>query len=512
LNVRSDNMGAWTALRSVRSGDRTALICGGVRLTYAELDERCARAAGGLVSRGIKPGDRVAVVLRNRTEFIELMFATTRCGAIFVPINFRLSEGEIAYVLRDSGARLVLGQEALSDRARPAVERLDIPFISVDGPDGEYSSWMESGLSDVAPVPVDRDSPAMIIYTSGTTGPAKGAIITHENVLFNVVNYLGDWDLRADDITLVVNPIFHVVLHILTVPLLYQGGTVVLMEEYEPQEALRIIGDERVTVMFAIPTAWQMLADAPAFATADLSRLRFIGSGGAACPVRLMNQFAERGIAYRQGYGLTETTSSGAVMDARDQARKPGSIGRPFFGVEARIVGDDGQFCATGEHGELQLRGRNIARGYWNKPDETSASFLADGWFRTGDIAYADPEGFLYLVDRKKDIIITGGENVASIEVEQALLAHPGIAEAAVIGVPHERWGETPRAIVAPRVGFSLDEEQVIEHCRGVIAHYKCPTTVVVLPELPKTATGKIAKAELRQTFGVGVVAAGIGR
>jgi fatty-acyl-CoA synthase len=264
--------------------------------------------------------------------------------------------------------------------------------------------------------------------------------------------------------------------------------------------------------MFAIPTAWQMLVDAPEFPSTDLSRMRFIGSGGAACPLKLMQLFLERGIPYRQGYGLTETTSSATVMDAVDQERKAGSIGRPFFNVEARIVAEDGSACPPGQHGELHLRGRNIAHGYWNKPKETAASFLPDGWFRTGDVAYADKEGFLFLVDRKKDIIISGGENIASIEVEQTIMTHPDVSEAAVIGIPHERWGETPRAIVSLRPGARLQERELIDYCRERIAHYKCPTSVIFIADLPKTANGKIAKAELRDRYGVGVIAAALGR
>jgi fatty-acyl-CoA synthase len=506
----SDSMGAWTVLRSVRSGERTALVSGSERLTYAELDARAARVAGALAGIGVQVGDRVAVALRNRNEFIEVMFGATRLGAVFVPVNFRLAAPEIAYVLRDSGGSLLISQEALASEARGAAEQTGVPYLSVDGV-ADYPTWRDAA-APAGPVAVDPCQPAMIIYTSGTTGPPKGAVITHENVLFNMLNYLSDWDLRADDVTVVVNPIFHVVLHILTVPLLYKGGTVVLMEEYDPSEALRVVRDEGVTVMFAIPTAWQMLVDAPEFASTDLSRLRFIGSGGAACPVKLAELFSKRGIPYRQGYGLTETTSSATVMDAVDEERKTGSIGRPFFNVEARIVAEDGSPCSPGHHGELHLRGRNIVRGYWNKPEETAASFLADGWFRTGDIAYVDEDDFLFLVDRKKDIIISGGENIASIEVEQTLMTHPDVSEAAVIGVPHERWGETPRAIVALRPGARLEERELIDYSRARIARYKCPTSVIFIAELPKTTNGKIAKGQLRDRYGVGVVAAGLGR
>ena len=332
--------------------------------------------------------------------------------------------------------------------------------------------------------------PVSIVYTSGTTGSPKGAVITHDNVAANVQNYLADWDLRRDDVTLMVNPIFHVVLYIAPVPLLFKGGTTVLMEEFDPAEAVRLAEAEGVTVWFAIPTSWQMILDVPGFADADLSKLRFVGSGGAACPGPIMDRFAELGIPYRQGYGLTESTSSGTTMQPEDQATHRGSIGRTFFHTEARIADD----------GELLLRGRNICAGYWGKPEETAAAFDPDGWFHTGDIATMDEDGFIFIVDRKKDLIISGGENIASVEVEQAVVSHPAVREAAVIGVPHERWGETPLAIVALEPGCELDEEELIAHCRERIARYKCPTRVAIVDELPKTASGKISKSELRRS------------
>jgi fatty-acyl-CoA synthase len=505
----SDSMGSWPALRAARSGGRTAVVSGDERLTYAQLDARAARVAGALRAEGVEAGDRVACILRNRHELLEMLFGVTRLGAVFVPINFRLAAPEIAYVLHDSGTRVLVGQHAFEDEARRACAEAGATYRSVDGPVAEYVPWRDRAEC-LAPVATGRDDVAMIMYTSGTTGPPKGAVITHENVLYNLLQYTGDWDLRADDVTVVVNPIFHAVLHILTVPLLYKGGTVVLQENFDPQETLRIVRDEGVTVMFAIPAAWEMLVDAPDFESTDFSALRFAGSGGAAAPPRLMQMFARRDIPYRQGYGLTETTSSATVMDAADQARKPGSIGRPFFGVEVTVVADDGRDCGPGEVGELLLRGRNIARGYWNKPAETADSFMDDGWFRTGDLARRDDEGFLFLVDRKKDVIISGGENIASIEVEHAILQHEAIQEAAVIGLPHERWGETPRAIVALRDGAALDEAGLIAHCRSLIAGYKCPTSVVFVDQLPKTANGKIAKAQLREQYGAGAVAASL--
>ncbi|HEY2053787.1 MAG TPA: long-chain fatty acid--CoA ligase [Solirubrobacterales bacterium] len=497
----SDNIGSWPALRARRDPHRTALVCGTERTDYAELERRVGRVAGALRKAGVQPGSRVATALKNRVEFVELLFGTARAGAIFVPLNFRLSSEEVAYALADSGAELIVVQADTADAVAAATALIegDPPrVISVDGPAAGYAAWRDAAPA-LDPHPVRPADPVSIVYTSGTTGPPKGAVLTHGGVLCNVENYLADWDLRRDDATLVVNPIFHVVLYILTVPLLYKGGKVVLMEDFDPAEAVRLAEAEEITVWFAIPTAWQMMLATPELERLDTSRLRFVGSGGAACPQPLIDRFAELGLDYRQGYGLSETTSSATTMGPGDQRRKPGSIGRPFFHVEARIVDEAGNLLAPGEVGEIQLRGRNVCAGYWRKPRETSESFDAEGWFSTGDIGRADDEDFYWIVDRKKDLIISGGENISSIEVEQAVVSHPLVAEAVVIGLPHERWGETPCAVLTTVDGAELDPAALIAHCRELIAHYKCPTVVITVEELPKTATGKIAKLAVRE-------------
>jgi fatty-acyl-CoA synthase len=499
----SDNVGSWTTLRASRDPDRTALVCGPRRVTYAELDAAAGRVAGALREAGIRPGRRVATALKNRVEFLELLFGAARAGAIFVPLNFRLSAEEVAYALADSGAELVIVQEDTRAAVEAALEQLaePPPLIQVDDAAGSFAAWRDRA-APLAPHPVRPEDPVSIVYTSGTTGPPKGAVLTHGGVASNVQNYLADWDLRRDDATLVVNPIFHVVLYILCVPLLYKGGKVVLMEDFEAEGAVRLAEAEEITVWFAIPTAWQMILATKGLADLDLSRLRFVGSGGAACPQPLADRFAELGVDYRQGYGLSETTSSATTMGPGDQARRPGSIGRPFFHVEARIVAEDGSVLGPGEAGEIQLRGRNLCAGYWRKPAETAAAFDADGWFKTGDIGVSDEEEFIWIVDRKKDLIISGGENISSIEVEQAVVSHPRVEEVVVIGLPHERWGETPCAVVTSVDGEEVAADELISHCRGLIAHYKCPTSVLTVAELPKTASGKIAKAKVRELVG----------
>jgi fatty-acyl-CoA synthase len=502
----SDNIGSWPVIRAGVDAARIAVVAGEERLTYADLDARSARVSGALAAAGVGLGDRVAVMLKNRSEFLEVLFGAARLGAIFVPMNFRLSRDEVAYLLGDCEPRVVVFQSDVVEEVQGGAEQAGFGglLLCVDGADPTYPCWRDAGAQR-APVLVEPAAPAMIMYTSGTTGPSKGAVITHENVRTTAANIADDWGVRHDDVTLVVNPIFHVVLHVLCMPLLRLGGTVILMENFDPSHALALIVEEKVSVMFAVPTAWQAIVDQPDFERVDLSAMRFASGGGAAVPVPLMKRFADRGIPFRQGFGLTETTSGATTMRPADDAGHRGSIGRPFFAVEARVVGSDGETVGPAESGELVLRGRSVCAGYWNKPQETAQAFGDDGWFYTGDIAKQDDAGFLYILDRKKDVIISGGENIASIEIEQTLLSHPAVRESAVIGVPHQRWGETPCAIVTVR--GQVDETELIGHCRSRIAHYKAPTSVVIVDELPKTATGKIDKPRLRERYGARTVA-----
>ncbi len=500
ITYKSDNFGYWLSVRAARDARRVAVVQGTNRTTYGELNDHAARVAGALWASDIRPGDRVAVALKNRIEFLEVLFATARIGAIFVPLNFRLAAEQVAYALEDSGSAIVITQAATASAVAEALNHLttEVTVIAVDGDGTDYAMWRD-GAELVEFQPVNPGDPLSIIYTSGTTGTPKGAVLTHEGAMTNIHNYLFEWDLRRDDATIVVNPIFHVVLYILCVPLLYKGGKVVLMEDFDAAAALHLAEDEQVTVWFAIPTAWKMILDSPEFDYWNRQRIRFIGSGGAACPAALMDRIEALGLPYRQGYGLSESTSSATTMTPEDQAGRRGSIGRPFLYVETRTADNDDQEIAAHEVGEIQLRGRNICDGYWNKPAETTESFSDEGWFRTGDLGYADEQGFIWIVDRKKDIIISGGENIGSIEVEQVVLSHPAVAQASVIGVPHPRWGETPCAVIVLKSGASVSGDELIEHCRSRLAHYKCPTMVVVVDELPMTANGKVVKATLRK-------------
>ncbi|MFI5035468.1 MAG: class I adenylate-forming enzyme family protein [Acidimicrobiales bacterium] len=506
MRYASDNFAYWLEVRASRDAEREAVVELDRRTTYDVLARNAARVSGALWSAGIRPRDRVAVSLKNRVEFLEVLFGCARIGAVFVPLNYRLAAEQVAYALEDSGSTLVVTQAVTDATVREALGALtrQPELVCVDGEGATYAPWRDAAEPRDCEL-VDPSHPLSIIYTSGTTGPPKGALLTHEGAMTNIHNYLFEWDLRRDDVTIVVNPIFHVVLYILCVPLLYKGGRVILMEDFDAATALHLAQVEGVTVWFAIPTAWQMIFDVPEFASWDRRGLRFIGSGGAACPGPLMTRIEELGIPYRQGYGLSETTSSATTMVPEAQATHRGSIGRPFLFVEARIVTDDGEVTESGEVGEIQLRGRNICAGYWNKPEESASTFDGEGWFRTGDVGRHDEQGYIWIVDRKKDIIISGGENIGSIEIEQVILGYPDVAQVSVIGVPHPRWGETPCAVVVRQPETDVSAEQIIAYCRERLAHFKCPTQVVFLDELPVTANGKVVKATLRQVVASGV-------
>ena len=497
---RSDSIGAWPAIHAELHPERQALVTGMQRLTYGEMDRRAAQVAGALRDLGVERGDRVAVNLKNRNEFLEVLFGAARLGAILVPLNYRFAAGEIAFVLGDCGAKAVVAQAATYEETAKAASyaevEQDCPVLTV-GRRGDYEQWRDAATG-VGPQGADPADPVVILYTSGTTGTPKGVILTNENTITNAHGFIAEWDYRIDDTTLVVNPIFHVVLQIMTLPFLYLGARVELMEDFDPALALTIMQREPVTAMFAIPTAWQMITALPEFADADLSALRFGATGGAAPPLSLLETFDRRGITFAQGFGMTETCAGATTMRPGESVHKLGAVGRPFMHVEAKVIRDDESVCAPGERGELVVRGRNVTPGYWNRSEETAAAFTHDGFLRSGDIAVEDGDGFFSIVDRKKDLIISGGENISSVEVEQVLYRHEAVAEVGVIGVPDEQWGETPRAVVALKPGAQATEQELIDHTRERLAHFKCPRSVVFLDALPKTATGKIRKAELR--------------
>ncbi|MYW67564.1 o-succinylbenzoate--CoA ligase [Streptomyces sp. SID8379] len=499
--MRNEGLGSWPARRARKTPHRTALIHDGTPSTYAQLHDRTTRLAHALRARGIRRGDRVAYLGPNHPGFLEVLFAAGALGAVFVPLNIRLAGPEIAYQLDDSGAKALVHGPAHRALVAGLPGRTDVRTYVEVGPDYEelIASAGTAGPVDEA---VSGDDTCIIMYTSGTTGRPKGAMLTHANLTWNALNVLVDTDLAADERALVSAPLFHTAgLNMLALPVLLKGGTCVLVESFDPAATLDLIAEHRVTTMFGVPTMYDLVARQPDWGSADLSCLRTLLCGGAPVPASLIATYQERGLTFLQGYGMTEASPGALFLDAEHVVSKAGSAGVPHFFTDVRVVRPDLTAAAPGETGEILVRGPHVMPGYWGLPDATAAAFT-DGWFRTGDAARVDDDGYVHIVDRIKDMIISGGENVYPAEVENLLLAHPDVAECAVIGVPDAKWGEVPRAVVVPRAGAHPDPDAVLASLDGRLAKYKIPTSLVLVDELPRTASGKLLKARVRERHG----------
>ena len=354
-----------------------------------------------------------------------------------------------------------------------------------------------------ADVTVVLDDPAAILYTSGTTGKAKGAVLTHGNLTWVALNCVVDYDVVSTDVALMISPLFHAAsLGMGALPILLKGATIVLEKGFDPGRALELIQQHGVTMLSGVPTTYQLLADHPDWSTTDLSTLQKLTCGGSAVPTRILNAFEVRGLSFSQGYGMTET-SPGATSLAPNMTRaKQGSVGLPHFFTDVRIADEHGAMVPRGTVGEIEISGPNVFPGYHGLPEASAAAFTADGWFRSGDLGYLDPDGYLYISDRLKDMIISGGENIYPAEIENLISDIDGVTGVAVIGIPDDQWGEVPWAVVTVREGVTVDSDLVRGHLDGRIARYKLPKNVIVIDEMPRTASGKVRKAELRSRYG----------
>lgn len=513
--VLNEGVGSWTARRARRTPDRIALIHDGSQVSYAGLHDRVTRLAGALRGLGLRRGDRVAYLGQNHPAFLETMFATWADGGIFVPLNFRLAPPELAHQLADSGAAALVYAPAFAAAVAALRDDVAVPhLVALEGAGADGVHGYEDMLAAAAPAWLDQtvtlDDPCLIMYTSGTTGRAKGAMLTHGNITWNTLNVLVDTDLTSDAVALVAAPLFHTAaLNMLSLPVLIKGGTLVIEPGFDPRLALELITRHRVSVLFGVPAMYDAMAAQPGWATADLSSLRALLCGGAPVPLATIRSYLDRGLSFIQGYGMTEAAPGVLLLDAAHAQSKAGSAGVPHFFTDVRIVGPGPREVAAGERGEILVAGPNVTRGYWNQRDETAQVIADDGWLRSGDIASADEDGYVFVADRVKDVIISGGENIYPAEVESALRAHPGVADCGVIGVPDERWGEVGRAVVVLRPGAEADEAGILAFLDGRIARYKIPRSVRFAAELPRTATGKIAKKTLRQSYGAGGQVAG---
>ncbi|WP_153502641.1 acyl-CoA synthetase [Cumulibacter manganitolerans] len=505
-----NGIGRWIYKHAVINGDRIALKYGDREISYTQLNERTNRLAAALRSRGVEKGDRVCILSTNSAEFLEALFATAKVGAIFVPINFRLAGPEVAYVLTDSEPKVLFYSGNLAPTVDSALKQEGVHVGSVvametsDVPEGReaFEDVVASGSADAVEADVAKDDVAVIMYTSGTTGRPKGAMLTHGNVEANNINIMAMAEgISKYDTTVTPAPLFHIGgLAVHTFPLLFLGGTVVILPTFEPAGTLKAMADHRASVQFLVPAMWAAMTQVPDFDSYDVSRMRYAISGGAPCPITVIEFFQNKGWDFIEGFGMTETCAGATGLNKEDVIDHAGSVGRPALLVDARVVDEIGEDVAPGTVGELVLRGPNVFIGYWQMEDATRDA-IRDGWFHTGDLARVDEDGFYTLVDRKKDMIITGGENVYPIEVEQVLHRHPSVIDAAVIGVPDEKWGETVKAVLVARPGQTIVPEEIIAYARENLAHFKCPTSVEVIDELPRNATGKILKRTLRERY-----------
>jgi long-chain acyl-CoA synthetase len=485
-----------------RHPERAAVRLDDLLLTYEDLDGRSGRVAGLLAGHGVEPGDRVALMLPNVPQFPMLYYGVLRAGAVVVPMNPLLKAREVEYYLRDSGARLIFAWEAAGAEAAKGAEAAEAGFVPVAP--GAFDRLLGGQAPTTAVAGRADHDTAVILYTSGTTGRPKGAELTHANLRRNAaVSATTLFGLEPGDVVMGCLPLFHSFGQTCGLnATIGSGACLTLLPRFDPGKALEVLQRDRVTVFEGVPTMYVALLHHPRRGQFDAGSLRLCVSGGAALPVEVLRGFEDAfGCSILEGYGLSET-SPVASFNHPDRERKPGSIGTPIQGVELRLVGPGGEDVPAGEVGEIALRGHNLMKGYWGNEQATREA-IPDGWFRTGDLARQDADGYFFIVDRKKDLIIRGGYNVYPREVEEVLYEHPAVAEAAVVGLPHPRHGEEVGAAVVLKPGAEATPAELQAFCRERIAAYKYPRHVWLEAALPKTATGKVLRREVQPPAGL---------
>jgi len=502
--ARRQTIGTLLSRTATKVGQKIAVVHRGARRSFAELDADANRVANALAAHGIAREDRVAIFSHNSYAFVVAYFALARIGAISVPVNFNFTSGEVRYALEDSGARAVIAEDVLVDTLEAAGVPLEVRVVV-----GTRSGWMSFDELLAHPdatepdVEVGDDDPVQLLYTSGTTSAPKGAIMTNRNLIAQYVSDIVDGEYHREDIELHALPLYHcAALHDFLTPDVYLGATSVLVDSTDPDTILQTVESEGITKMFCPPTVWIRLLRSPAFDRYDLSSLRKGYYGAAIMPVAVLTELGERlpRIRLFNYYGQTELAPNATVLFPEEQITKAGTAGRASLNVETRLHDEDDVPVPVGQVGEIVHRTPHAMRGYWGKPEATAEVFR-HGWFHSGDLGVMDEDGYLTIVDRKKDIIITGGENVASREVEDAIYSHPAVSEVAVFGVKHPEWIEAVAAAVVLRDGMTLDSAELVAHTRERLAGFKAPKYVVVVDELPKNPSGKILKRELRDVY-----------
>jgi fatty-acyl-CoA synthase len=502
----------WLEKRACHTPDRAALqdAASGLEVSYREWNIRVNQTANWLRAQGIGMGDRVSTYAGNCLEYLDILMACGKLGAIQHNMNWRLTVAELEGILRDAetslliyGAEYVEQVDQLRERV-PSVPRF-VGLKDQSAPGDGHFSEREGFATTLDDKPdLGMDTPWAIYYTGGTTGLPKGAIITHGNIVWNSLNTITTWDIRSDDVGILQLPMFHIGgPNIFMFPMIHMGGKQIVCRAFDVDQTYDLIATGGATHFVGVPTMFILMQQHPRWEETDFSHMRLIISGGAPCPLPVMEKFWAKGVPFKMGYGLTEAAGNNFWLPPELIQHKIGSVGYPCFHVDMKVVRPDGTRCDPDEPGELLIRGPHVTPGYWQRPESTAES-IPDGWLHTGDLARTDSDGCFYIIGRSKDMLISGGENVYPAEIESVMHAHPAVAEAALIGVPDEKWGEVGRAVVVLEAGRNLNEAELLGFLAGRLAKYKIPKSVIFAESLPKTVIGKLDKLELARLYGEG--------
>lgn len=499
------NYNDWLTKRERYTPKKEAVIdsSGGERYTYRRLNDMANNLASYLQrEHELKAGDRLAVISKNSVPYLVLFFACAKLGVVLVPLNYRLPKAGLKELVEDANPRMLVFSEEFGETVKDINEEVGrASLLALDGGSGALASIMDKEYPTPLIYEADASDIAMILYTSGTTGKSKGAMISWRQIHWNSLNTEISLGLTDRDSSFVNTPFYHTGgWHVLLTPLIHHGGKLVFQPEFEAADCNRLIEEEEISILFGIPTMLRMMMEQPNFDEADFGSLRYAICGGESCPIPVINRYKEKDVPIRQGYGLTEAGPNCYSLPAEDAIRKKGSVGFPNFHIGVKIVDDQNKEVPQGEVGELLMKGPHVFEGYWKNPEATDQA-LENGWVHTGDLFRCDEDGYYFMVGRKKEMYISGGENVYPVQVEKVIYKHPAVTQVAVIGVPDEQWGETGCAYVVLKEGASLTAEELKKYCRKYLAGYQCPGHVIFKKELPVGDSNKIQKRDLEEEF-----------
>jgi len=487
----------WITNRAKLSPHTVAIVHAekGMNWTYSELNRRAASAACWLKKQGVAKGDRVALMSPNHIAYFDLLFACTKLGAIFVPINWRLASYEIDYILKDCTPKLI----GFHSHFAKKIAELDYVKLEPITFEIDQEEYFNQSFALEEEVEINERDPLAILYTGGTTGKPKGVVLSHQSIIWNGLNTVLSWNLSKEDTTLTYMPLFHTGgLNALSIPLLMVGGKVVIASEYHPIEAIHYLNQYHCTIVLLVPTMYHMMVNSDEFKKSRFPTVKIFLSGGAPCSLEIYKAFQSKGLTFKEGYGLTEAGPNNFYIDPDKVGEKLGSVGKPMLFNIVKIIKEDGTPAMDDEVGELLIKGNHVFLNYWNNPEATEEALSSD-WLHTGDLAKKDHDGYYYIVGRKKEMIITGGENVYPLEVEHWIAELPQVAEVAVVGLPDQKWGEIVAAFIVLKENEKVTREDIKEHCARKLGNYKIPKSIIFLDQLPKTHVGKINKKELKK-------------